>query len=326
MKTYTKCCLAIAGLFATAMASLITTDRAKEHKEKKEFNPYGFPVETEFGNMRAVTAGEKGPQIVILTGYGSPSPYLEFKPLMKSLSRFARVTILEPLGYGCADDTKRPRTIENIVEELEAALNALNLKKVWLMPHSISGIYSLAFTNKHPERVEGILAIDPSHPQQIDYFDTSAQNKLSFILKNMGLLRLTKGPVHGAENYGVDYNAEELNMMRTMYLWHNHDLTQNNEAKHFKVNMAACRNIGYPEHLPVLMMLSSENVKNFDDWWLQLHDEQISTTKHGKMTILKGNHFLHLTQATQIAEYSRKFIRDTLLRKLEEAEKQLKNK
>lgn len=324
MKTYTKCCLAIAGIFATAMVSLITTDRVKEHKEKKKFTAYGFPVETEYGNMRAVNAGEKGPQIVILNGYGSASPYLEFKPLMKSLSRFARVTVLEPLGYGCADDTKRPRTIENIVEELHAALNALNLKKVWLMPHSISGVYSLAFANKYPERVEGILAIDPSHPQQIDYFDTSTQNKISFFLKNMGLLRLTKGPVHGAENYGADYNAEELNMMRMMYLWHNHDIPQCNEAQHIKSNMNLCRNMGYPEHLPVLMMLASENVKNFDDWWLQLHDEQLSTTKHGKMTILKGNHFLHLTQSAQIAECSRKFIRDTLLRKLEEAEKQLK--
>ena len=88
MKTYTKCCLAIAGIFATAMVSLITTDRVKEHKEKKKFTAYGFPVETEYGNMRAVNAGEKGPQIVILNGYGSASPYLEFKPLMKSLSRF----------------------------------------------------------------------------------------------------------------------------------------------------------------------------------------------------------------------------------------------
>ena len=41
---------------------------------------------------------------------------------MKSLSRFARVTVLEPLGYGCADDTERPRTIENIVEEPETTI------------------------------------------------------------------------------------------------------------------------------------------------------------------------------------------------------------
>ena len=112
--------------------------------------------------------------------------------------------------------------------------------------------------------------------------------------------------------------------MRTMYLWHNHDVAQLNEAKMIRKNMNTCRNMGYPSDLPVLMMLASENVRNFEDWWLQLHDQQISTTKHGKMTILKGNHFLYLTQSQQIAEASRKFIRDTLLRKLEEAEKQLK--
>ena len=324
MKNDKKVALAVAGTLTAAAASVIASDRIKEYKEKKEFQPYGFPVKTEYGVMRAIQAGEKGPQIVLLNGYGSPSPYLEFKPLMKALSRFARVTILEPLGYGCAENPTRTRSVQHIVEELDAALNALKLKKVWLMPHSIAGIYALAYVNTYPEKVDGILAIDPSHPEQIDYFDTSSSTKISFLMKNLGLLRFKKGAIHGEENYGADYNAEELRLMRTMYLWHNHDIAQLNEAKMIRENMNTCRTMGYPNDLPVLMMLASENVRYFEDWWLQLHDQQISTTNHGKMTILKGNHFLYLTQSQQIAEASRKFIRETLLRKLEEAEKQLK--
>lgn len=324
MNIYKKLLLASSGILAAAAASVIANDRIKELKEKKEFKPYGFPVETEYGKMTAVKAGDKGPQIVLLNGYGSPSPYLEFKPLMKELSRFARVTVLEPLGYGCSDNTKRPRTVDNIVEELHAAFEALNLKKAWLMPHSIAGVYSLAFVNKYPEMIEGILAIDPSHPEQIDYFDTSSHNRFAFILKNMGLLRFMKGPVHGINNYSIEYSAEDLKTMHSMYLWHHHDWVQNNESNLIRTNMNTCRNMDYPEHLPVLMMLASENVKNFEEWWLELHNKQLNTTKHGTMVILKGNHFLHLTQSAQIAENARKFIRSTLLRKLEEAENKLK--
>lgn len=316
--------LVAAGLAAAAgaLTSVVVTDRVQEKKEKQEFEPYGQALETEYGRMTAITAGEKGPNIVILNGFGSPSPYLEFKPLMKELSRFARVTVLEMLGYGCSENTDYPRTVENITEELDAALSALGISKCWLMPHSIAGIYSLAYVNKHPEKVEGILAIDPSHPEQIDYFDTEQANRISHVLKQLGLLRLSNGLVHG-DGYGVDYEAEDLQLMKKMYLWHTHDQVQDDEARHIRDNMNACRELKFPKELPVLMMLASENVKNFDDWWKPLHEKQLAETKYGQLIVLEGTHFLHLTQSAQIAETSRKYIRETLIRKLEEAQKQL---
>ncbi|MBP3398358.1 MAG: alpha/beta hydrolase [Erysipelotrichaceae bacterium] len=323
MKIIAKLLVTGAAAAVGALASIVVTDRAQEKKEKKEFEPYGTTLETEFGRMTAITAGEKGPNIVVLNGYGSPSPYLEFKPLMKELSRFSKVTVLEPLGYGCSDNTERPRTIDHITEELDAALNALNIQKCWLMPHSIAGVYSLAYVNMYPEKVEGILAIDPSHPEQIDYFDTSSANKLSFVLKQLGLLRLTNGPVHG-DSYGLDYEAHDIELMKKMYLWHTHDQVQDNEAKNIRENMNTCRHMSFPEELPILMMLASENVTTFEDWWKPLHEKQIAETKYGKLVELDGTHFLHLTQSAQIAETSRKYIRETLIRKLEEAQKQLK--
>jgi len=326
MKLIAKCLIAGAGALAGIAAGIVAKDRIEEKKEMKEFEFYGFPVETKFGKMTAVTAGEKGPRIVLLNGYGSPSPYLEFKPLMGYLSRFARVTVLEMLGYGCSDNTDRPRTVDNIVEELDAALDALHLSKVWLMPHSISGIYSLAYVNVHPEKVEGLLMIDPSHPEQIDYFNTDKAMKNKKLLKDSGFLRVIEKMTHGKEaEFGKDYSVEDVKLMKKMELWHTHDKVQTNEGMHIRENMNITRNMSFPEELPVLMMLASKNVETFEDWWKPLHEKQLKSTKHGKLIILEGSHFLHQTQSELIAETSRKFIRETLVRKLEELERKLQN-
>lgn len=327
MKLISKCLIAGAGTLAAIAASVIVTDRIEEHKEKTDFIPYGTAVETRFGKMTAVSAGEKGPQIVLLNGYGSPSPYLEFKPLMKELSRFARVTVLEMLGYGCSDNTTRPRTIDHIVEELDAALDALNLSKVWLMPHSISGIYSLAYVNAHPEKVEGLLMIDPSHPEQIDYFNTDQAMKNKKLMKESGILRIIETLTRGKEaEFGKDYDVEDVKLMKKMELWHTHDKVQTDEGMRIRENMNITRNMAFLEDLPVLMMLSSKNVEVFEDWWKPLHEKQLKSTRNGKLVILEGTHFLHQHQSALIAETSRKFIRDTLIQRLEEAEKLLKAK
>ena len=327
MNVWSKLIITAAGAVIGAAASVIVHDRIEEHKEKKTFEPYGFPVETEFGTMRAVQAGEKGSQIVLMNGYGSPSPYLEFKPLLKHLSRFARVTVLEPLGYGCSENTRRPRTVGNIIEELDAALCTLNLSKVWLMPHSIGGIYSLAYVNAHPEKVEGLLMIDTSHPEQIDYFSTDKMMKNKKLMKNSGFLRLIEKATEKKQTkFGADYELEDIKLMKKMELWHTHDKVHEDEGIRIRENMNITRSMTFPEHLPVLMMLASQNVEMFEDWWKLLHEKQLKDTKHGKLVVLEGSHFLHQTQSKQIAEISRQYIRETLIRKLEEAEQMLKNK
>ena len=244
-------------LAAGTMASVVLYDRIIEKKEKSIIQNYGFKVETEFGSMNVVIHGEKGPTIVLLSGYGTASPYLDFKPLIKELSRFAKVVTLEYPGYGFSEQAERPRTVWNIIEEVHAVLKELGITR--LMDQFMSG------------------KLTPNND---------------------------------------DYDADELKQLKAMNLSHDSNPTLVDEGKRLAENMNACRNLKLPHDLPVLMFVSQTNVEMLKDWWKELHEKQISETQYGKMIIMEGTHYLHWTKSVEMAEEAKKFIFETLERKL----------
>lgn len=314
-------------LFASgAVCATMATDRALEKKEKENFSPYGFKVGTRYGGINVDVQGEKGPVIVLLSGYGTASPILDFKPLAKELSRFAKAVTIEYLGYGCSDRTERLRTIRNIGDEVHEVLERMNIKQYWLMPHSISGVYCLDYVRRYADEVQGLLMIDPSHPKQVDYFGVSAETKILPVLKSLGMLRIMDALAPGKFSPdSEDYSQEDLKQIKAMHLWHENNFALKDEGERLAEHMNTCRNLGFPENLPVLMLLSSENVEMTKGWWKDLHEEQLSTTQYGKMIVVEGSHYLHWTKSAELAKESKQFILETLQRKLEEAQKQQEN-
>ena len=63
--------------------------------------------------------------VVLLPGYGTPAPALDFKPLIDELSPFYKVVVIEPFGYGLSDVTEKERTTENMVSEIHETLQQL---------------------------------------------------------------------------------------------------------------------------------------------------------------------------------------------------------
>lgn len=111
---------------------------------------YGDVDETsqEFQNKDKTT-------LVMLPALGVPSPYIYYKPLAEELGEGFNVVIVEPFGYGLSDVTTVDRTVENINQELNEALQELEIDKCVLLVHSISGVYGLNFVLDYPEKVEG---------------------------------------------------------------------------------------------------------------------------------------------------------------------------
>ena len=139
----------------------------KKVDERKMQNAYGDSVQVNGKNMVVEIVGENhdGPPIILLPGLGEPSPILEFRPLASELSKKYEVITIEPFGYGLSDSTKRKRTIENIVEELHECVKNLGEEEYYLMGHSISGLYTLYWSQIYPDEIKGIIGIDPSVPQ-----------------------------------------------------------------------------------------------------------------------------------------------------------------
>ena len=91
-------------LVVAIVAALI--NMGAERSERKTLPTYGERVAVEGGHLNVYRHGETGPTIVMLTGYGTPAPALDFAPLIRELEGF-QIVVVEGSGTGTA--TRRPR-------------------------------------------------------------------------------------------------------------------------------------------------------------------------------------------------------------------------
>ncbi|MCI9313164.1 MAG: alpha/beta hydrolase [Erysipelotrichaceae bacterium] len=306
MKKLTKALLGGGSILAGAFLS----ERILAQRDVNECVPYGTRIDTPYGKMNVSIEGCGEPVIVLLSGYGTAAPLLDFAPLAKRLSAFAQVVSVEYLGYGYSDEATRPRTTANICEELHALLSVLEYKKYYLMAHSISGVYALYYLHQYPNEVCGIINIDSSVPKQIQYVDASKEQWLSAPLKKSGLMRLWESirPGQFLPN-SPEYDAQALATIKGMMFDQRRHKSIADEGKRIKANFLSAVELEYPDDVSILTLLSSRNCGAVA-WWRPLHEEQLRNHPHSQLVELKGSHYLHWTNSAEIAKVVHAFLQE----------------
>ena len=106
-------------LLGTAAALMVWNFICRQAERPKIQAAYGTVIEVQGHNMVVDIKGEdNGTTIILLPGWGSPSPVLEFLPLAEELSKDFRVITIEPFGYGLSDRAGTEREIRAVVEGL----------------------------------------------------------------------------------------------------------------------------------------------------------------------------------------------------------------
>lgn len=266
--------------------------------EKKKIEPYGQSVEVDGKRMNVFIQGNGDQIIVLLPGQGTPSPVLDFKPLIDELSPDYRVVAIEPFGYGLSDGTDKERTTENIVSEIHQAVQQLKLDHYILMGHSITGLYGATYVNNYRDEVQAFIGIDSSVPNQPGMEAKLPLRTFDFI-KRSGLMRLVKKlEVDRNEDLPLDeHSREQMNLISNQV---SSNPTMLNELKHLGSNFKNGETLTYPHDLPMLLFVQSNNENN--SWWLPLHEEQAKQSQYGKVIPMEGTHYLHHTKYKEIAQ------------------------
>ncbi len=146
----------------------------------------------------------------------------------------------------------------------------------------MSGLYSLYYAGKYPEEVSGIIGIDMSLPQkQIERRESGELKEIS------------------AEN------PEKLNISLL------------NQWNKFYENSKELESIKYPENMPVLAFLATEQIDSVNSMiklgkmktsWVDMNNIMITNPDIQNIEILEGTHYLHHEQADRISEISKRFI------------------
>lgn len=110
--------------------------------------------------LRAVVAGEgDGPLVVFEAGMSAPAA--SWVHTQREISAHTRTLSYDRAGYGGSDDDPRDRTLERIVDDLIALLDALDeTQPVVLVAHSWGGPIIRVFADRRPDRVAGLVFVD----------------------------------------------------------------------------------------------------------------------------------------------------------------------
>lgn len=283
--------------------------------------------------MNMYTIGEGDKTVVILAGFGSQSPIIQYKMLAEGLKDEYKVVIVEYFGYGYSMSMrKNARTNENIAHEIKTALEVFGVPGPYiLMPHSHSNVYAMYFQQKYPELVQGIVSIDGQYPAEIldEYYQvklrentsninitsifelTGFERILSYVREDIFYIKemRAKPEIFGKEELSVYRNRIGSNYLSWTMIREINKLSDNmNEMKDYK----------YPDYLPVLQILASETVKSYDEAkksgeaTVNLHDLSsalITNSFIQKTQTLDGDHMMHLTKPEPLVAAIKEFLR-----------------
>lgn len=107
------------------------------------------------------TIGSASPKIVLLTGIGGATE--DFETIEQSLGSFCTVINYDREGLGLSPWQNRAKDSQAIALELNALLVAKNITEPFiLVAHSIGGLHARKFLSMYPQKVSGLVLIDPT--------------------------------------------------------------------------------------------------------------------------------------------------------------------
>lgn len=308
--------LAIPTAFVIGVALLIGSSylehRTLIEQEKGEYPPPGVLVEVnDQGDKLHVYAEGKGTEtLVFMSGFGTSSPFYDFKVLFEELSGDYRVAVVERAGYGWSDISSSPRDIDTVLRETRAALQIAGESAPYvLFPHSMAGLEALHWANLYPEEVQAVIGLDPVVPGYVEQTgeepDVSAA--ITFLTRT-GLVRNQPG-VFESQFHAMQkghLTEEDANAARTIFF--RRVLTRNmwEEADTFVPNSRIVAEHGTVD-VQFHAFISSENE---DPRW-EASIASYAEAAGGGSFVLDGHHYIHLDFPQLIADRSERIIENS---------------
>jgi pimeloyl-ACP methyl ester carboxylesterase len=113
--------------------------------------------------------GSGAPTVLLEAGLGGN--YLDWSLVQPELARITRVCSYDRAGAGWSEASERPRTLDNIADELHGMLSVAALDRpLILVGHSFGGLCALHYASRFPREVAGLVLLDSTHPDQFVRF------------------------------------------------------------------------------------------------------------------------------------------------------------
>ena len=272
--------------------------------------PLGQLVEVDGHNMSIYIEGDGDHTIVFMSGWSTPSPILDFKPLYSRLSDDYKIVVVEKFGYGFSDVVDGERDFDTILRQDREALQKADIKAPYILcAHSYSGYEATLWAQRYPDEVEAIVGLDmctANCKSEELYQKEQSLMKLAIGIskfeKATGLLRL------GSLDQSGTLTEEENNIYTEMSCHNLLNETIMNEGKqdieravNAEINGSALPTV------PMILYLSPDSTQA-DESWEKGAQAMVDASTNGQLIKLDCGHYVHDFEYERISKDMKEFI------------------
>lgn len=138
----------------------------QEKLDERHYPPPGKLVDVGGFRLHIYCIGQKSPTVILDSGSGMFS--LDWTLVQPKIAKFARVCSYDRAGYGWSDGSPYRRTNTQMVKELDALLYSAGETPPYVyVGHSLGAINARVFAQEFPDKVVGLVLVDPPDEQRL---------------------------------------------------------------------------------------------------------------------------------------------------------------
>ena len=294
-------------VLALLVGVMKVTDMAMTASERAANPAPGVMVDVGGRRMHVHTVGQGEASIVLLPGLGVPAPVLDFEPLTQELSQWARVTVVEPFGYGWSEGSDSPMLPGDVARDVHTALHGAGVPGPYvLMGHSLAGLYSQKFIETFPGEVSGFVGLDPTNPVTASPPEDDFISGVLTTLARLGGVRVAQA-IRGVDSSLLEqgYSRENVDKQAMLTSWNAMSPEMVRQRKSLKEAVEQTKELRFTQDLPVLVFASRDREKREGGEALRAYAGE---GQCHRAEALDAGHYVHHEQHTRINEVTRAFL------------------
>ena len=294
-------------VLALLLGVMKVTDMAMTASERAANPAPGVMVDVGGRRMHVHTVGQGEASIVLLPGLGVPAPVLDFEPLTQELSQWARVTVVEPFGYGWSEGSDSPMLPGDVARDVHTALHGAGVPGPYvLMGHSLAGLYSQKFIETFPGEVSGFVGLDPTNPVTASPPEDDFISGVLTTLARLGGVRVAQA-IRGVDSSLLEqgYSRENVDKQAMLTSWNAMSPEMVRQRKSLREALEQTKELRFTQDLPVLVFASRDREKREGGEALRAYAGE---GQCHRAEALDAGHYVHHEQHTRINEVTRAFL------------------
>lgn len=211
MRVIGKILLSIVLVVVLAALFLVLFNRICYLRARGEHKKAGYYSAVGIGGGRKMNVVELGAKdgahtLIGIAGQWISDYSIYMNRVNKELGEENTLVYVDRAGNGFSSDTLKKQTVEQVVSDYRAALQAAGYEAPYvLMPFSLGGMYATYWENRYPDEIEGVVYIDSCSFTGWDLEDRGADSSYTIDQYTKGelFLSVSRGML-GLQRFGHD--------------------------------------------------------------------------------------------------------------------------